>query len=151
MLSTSHGRSTPTSSWGRMSEDEAAGAGRGAKERGWRLLAAGVGVGALALLAAFGALGFGLAGLGSSTASAGRSLEAVLRSPGRDRPPPPGRRWSQTPVSAVTFYGGYFCARVRNGRRVWLVLALRELDTLAQGSTSVVGPFASKAQARDEC
>jgi hypothetical protein len=120
-------------------------------QRLWRSVAAGVVVGALALLGAFGGLGYGLSGLGHSATSAGRAVEAVVRSPHRAGPPPLGPRWRLTPDNAVIFYGGYFCATEPSGRRVRLVLALRELDTLTQGSSSVVGPFSSNTQARVAC
>jgi hypothetical protein len=125
---------------------------KSAGERAWRLLAVGVAIGGLALLGAFGGLGFGLSGLGSSAASVARSLEAVVRTPGRNGPPPLGPGWRHTPVDAVQFDGGYFCAEGPDGRRIArLVLASRELDTLAQGSSSVVGPFSSKARTRGAC
>jgi hypothetical protein len=123
----------------------------GTKERGWRLLAVSVVVGALALLAALGGLGYGLSGLGDAAASAGRSLAAAVRSPGRDGPPRLEAGGPYTPGRAVIFYGGYFCATGPYGRRVRLVWALRELDTLRQGSSSVVGPFGSRTQARGAC
>ncbi len=74
-----------------------------------------------------------------------------MRSPDRDGPPPLAPGWRHTPANAVIFYGGYFCAKGADGRRVRLVLALRELDTLTQGSSSVVGPISSKAQTRGAC
>ena len=51
----------------------------------------------------------------------------------------------------VLFAGGYFCADGPDGRGVQLVLALPELDTLVQHSSSVVGPFTSKAQMGGAC
>jgi hypothetical protein len=125
--------------------------GQATKERGWRLLAVGVVVGALALLAAFGGLGYGLSGLGDAAASVGRSFAASVRSPGRDGPPRLESGGRHTAEYAVIFYGGYFCAKGPYGRRVRLVWALRELDTLRQGSSRVVGPFQSRAQARGAC
>jgi hypothetical protein len=114
-------------------------------------LAAAVAVGGLALLTAFGGAGYGLSGLGDAAASAGRTVEAVVRSPERDGPPPLGAGWRQTPDHAVMFYGGYFCASGPAGSRVRLVLSLRELDTLAQGSARVVGPAPTMTQARGAC
>lgn len=124
---------------------------QGVGERRWRLLALGVVIGGLILLAAFGGLGYGLSQLGGAAASAGRSLDTVVRSPDRNGPPPPGPGWRHTPANAVIFYGGYFCAQGSVGRRVRLVLALRELDTLTQGSSSVFGPFSIKARTRGGC
>ena len=139
MPSKLHGRSIRAT--GGRSREARVPAERAAERRArWQLLAAGVLVGGLALLAAFGGLGYGLSGLGDAAASAGRSLEAAVRSPGRDGPPPLGAGWRQTPEHAVIFYGGYFCASGPAGRRVRLVLSLRELDTLTQGSSRVVGP-----------
>ena len=137
-----------------MSDDRARARRRatwGEGERRWRSVAGGVVVGGLALLGAFGGLGYGLSAFGHSATSAGRSLEAVVRSSRRDGPPPLGSRWRLTPDNAVIFYSGYFCATGPSGRRVRLVLALRELDTLTQGSSSVVGPFSSNTQARVAC
>lgn len=136
-----------------MNDDSAqpAPAKRQSAERGWRLLAFGVVVGGLALLAAFGGLGFGLTGLGNSAASFGRSLEAVMRSPDRGSPQLVGPGRLRTPAEAVLFSGGYFCAEGSDRLRVRLVLSLKELDTVTLGSTSVVGPFSSKAQVRDAC
>ena len=123
----------------------------GQPERDRQLLAAGVLVGGLALLAAFGGLGYGLSGLGDAAASAGHSVAAAVRSPGREGPPPLGAGWRQTPEHAVNFYDGYFCAKGPAGRRVRLVLSLRELDTLTQGSSRVVGPALTMTQARGAC
>ncbi len=125
--------------------------GWGAGESRWRLLAAGVVVAGLVLLAAFGGLGYGLSALGDSAASTGRSLKAVVSSPHRDGPPPFGLEWRLTAANAVIFYPGYFCATGPSGLRVRLVLALRELQTLGQGSTKVLGPFSLRSQARVGC
>ena len=98
-----------------------------------------------------GGLGFGLAGLGDSAAAVGRSVAAVVRSPVEAVRRALGPGWRHTPANAVIFYGGYFCARGADGRRVRLVLALRELDTLTDGSSSVTGPFSSKARTGGAC
>ena len=131
--------------------ESAGGETHGAMVRGWRLLAAGAVVGGLALLGGFGGLGFELSGLGSSVASVGRSLAAGLHAPGRDGPAPRGPGWRHTPADAVLFRGGYFCVAGPSGRRVQLVLALRELDTFTQGSSIVAGPFSSEAQMGGTC
>ena len=125
--------------------------GRDDAERRWRILAVAVVIGGLILLAAFGGLGYGLSQAGGAAASAGHSLVAVVRAPDRNGPPPLEAGWRHTPANAVIFYGGYFCAHRPAGRSVRLVLALRELDTLTQGSSSVVGPFLTKAQTRGAC
>lgn len=114
-------------------------------------LAVAVAAGGLALLTALGGAGYGLAGLGGVAASAGRTVETVVRPPGRDGPPPLGAGWRHTPAHAVIFYGGYFCASGPAGRRVRLVLSLRELDTLTQGSARVVGPASTMTRARGLC
>lgn len=114
-------------------------------------LAVAVAAGALALLTAFGGTGYGLAGLGDAVASAGHTVEAAVRSPDREGPPPLGAGWRHTPEHAVIFYSGYFCAMGPAGRRVRLVLSLRELDTLTQGSARVVGPATTMTQARGLC
>ena len=114
-------------------------------------LATAVAVAALAWLTVFGGAGYGLSGLGGVAASAGRTVEAAVRSPSRDGPPPLGAGWRQTPDHAVMFSSGYFCATGPAGRRVRLVLTLRELDTLTQASSRVVGPAATMTRARGAC
>jgi len=119
------------------------------------VLAAGIVVVALALLAGLGALGWGLSGLGDSARAAGRSLESLVHPPADGGHPPLGRDWRLTPADAVIFYTGYFCARGGQGglggQTVRLVLTLRELDALTRGTSKVVGPFPTKAQARGAC
>jgi len=123
--------------------------------QGRALLAAGVVVAALAVLAGLGGLGYGLTGLNDSARAAVRSLDALVRPPAGGEPPPLGRDWRHTPANAVIFYSGYFCARGgqggSSGQTVRLVLTLWELDALTRGTSKLVGPFTTKTQARGAC
>lgn len=123
--------------------------------RGRVLLAAAFVVVALAALTGLGGSGYGASALCDSAGGAWRSLEALVRPPGRGDAPALGRDWRHTPVDAVIFRSGYFCARGGRGgpagKTVRLVLAMRELDALTRGSSTVVGPFATKNQAGGEC
>jgi hypothetical protein len=123
--------------------------------RGRASLAAAFVVVALVVLAALGGGGYGLSALRDTAGGTGRSLEALVRPPGRGEAPALGPDWRHTPADAVIFRNGYFCARGGqggpDGRTVRLVLAMRELDALTRGSSTVAGPFATKNQAGGEC
>jgi hypothetical protein len=116
-----------------------------------RLLAAGVAVAGLLMLAAVGSIGYGMSAAGSAVSSAATSVEDVVGSSSPSDTPGSGIWSRHTPVQAVNFYGGYFCASGSGGHVVRHVLTLQELDMLAQGRETVAGPFSSTDEAAREC